>query len=181
MAAELEKLAQIIETQGSIPGAEITRVNAQVMLDLDLIPAQLENPPKINDVTDFKRIGQELANEGYYSGAILVRDLGASLLSTGVIFVQEDIQSKSPLKRRRVGSSADLIMIDGKVLRELRAQNGIKIQNLAKKAHISGSIISMIEHGRYSGNLNRVAAIALANELGVSLDEITLKPQDITE
>lgn len=181
MAAELEKLAQIAEASGLETGAKIIRANTEVMLNNGLIPPQLDKSPEIKKLTNFREVGNELAVEGYYSGGILVRDLGKSLLSTGILFFSERLPSKSTNIRRRAGSSVDLIQLDGKVLRRLRAQASIRLIDLSANAGVTHSLISMIEHERYSGRLNRAVAEAIAKELGVSLDDITFKPQDVIE
>ena len=66
-----------------------------------------------------------------------------------------------------VKSMAPLI---GAQLRERRAENGMSLRELARRLHVSASLVSQIETGKAQPSVRTLYAIV--NELGLSLDEV---------
>jgi len=177
MASELEKLAQIADAQGSEIGAEITRVNAGVLLDMGLIPPALENPIEIISFADFKKVGTELINQGYETGGRFVAELGRSLSRSGVIFLPETqgkVIQENPTSRKRgrpFGSSLNYIRIDGQVFKDLRRAHNLTQAQLASQIGISGSMISLLESGSakgYKPRLSPETAKVLSEVFGIN-------------
>ena len=58
----------------------------------------------------------------------------------------------------------------GAQLRERRSENGISLRELARRLHVSASLVSQIETGKAQPSVRTLCAIV--NELGLSLDEV---------
>lgn len=58
----------------------------------------------------------------------------------------------------------------GAQLRERRSENGISLRELARRLHVSASLVSQIETGKAQPSVRTLYAIV--NELGLSLDEV---------
>jgi len=65
-------------------------------------------------------------------------------------------------------------------LRERRSENGISLRELARRLHVSASLVSQIETGKAQPSVRTLYAIV--NELGLSLDEVLeLASREATE
>ncbi len=58
----------------------------------------------------------------------------------------------------------------GAQLRERRSENGMSLRELARRLHVSASLVSQIETGKAQPSVRTLYAIV--NELGLSLDEV---------
>ena len=68
----------------------------------------------------------------------------------------------------------------GAQLRERRSENGISLRELARRLHVSASLVSQIETGKAQPSVRTLYAIV--NELGLSLDEVLeLASREATE
>ncbi|MCL2215801.1 MAG: helix-turn-helix domain-containing protein [Defluviitaleaceae bacterium] len=66
-------------------------------------------------------------------------------------------------------------MINGAKIKQLREDTGISQAELGKEAGVSSVAIHYVETGKKSVQINTLAFIASA--LGVSVDDLLLKPQ----
>ena len=71
---------------------------------------------------------------------------------------------------RREGATAPEFATMGERLRRARTARGLSLRSVAKRLGVSPSLISQVETGRAKPSVSTL--YALANELGISLDEL---------